>query len=126
MVNQRFLNHDGIIEIMIALLGLMITVLTLMISAYPVASASHYLLGLAFGGQPGYVLCSSNIFIRCRGAASPKTEQGLERSHRCPATVVAENELIQINLELVPAHAVIGSNEPLLQIANSAVCQRYC
>src|SRR5487761_165640 len=93
--------------------------------AYPVVSASHYLLGLAFGGQAGDVLCASNAFIRCKCTASPKAEQGLERSHRCPATVVTENELIQVNLELMPAHAVIGSNQPLLQVANRAVCQRY-
>ena len=65
-------------------------------SAYTVASASHYLLGLAFGGQPGHVLGSSNSFIRCTCADSPKAEQSLERSHRCPATVVTENELIQV------------------------------
>jgi hypothetical protein len=47
-----------------------------------------------------------------------QTEQGLERSDRCPTMIVAENELIQVNLELIPAHAMIGSNEPLLQITN--------
>ena len=30
------------------------------------------------------------------------------------ATIVPKNELIQINLELIAAHAMIGSNEPLL------------
>jgi hypothetical protein len=32
--------------------------------------------------------------------------------------------LIKINLKLIAAHAVIGSDQPLLEIPNGAVCQR--
>ena len=48
-------------------------------------------------------------FMRCAEA-----EQGLERSHGCPTTIVAKNELIKIDLQLIAAYAVIGSDEPLL------------
>ena len=35
-----------------------------------------------------------------------------------------ERRFIKINLKLIAAHAVIGSDDPLLEIANGAVCQR--
>ena len=34
------------------------------------------------------------------------------------------DEFIEVNLELIAAHAVIGSDQPLLQVANRSVCQR--
>ncbi len=46
-----------------------------------------------------------------RGA---EAEQGLERSHGRLTTIVAKNELIKIDLQLIAAYAVIGSDEPLL------------
>lgn len=36
---------------------------------------------------------------------------------------MAEDELIKIDLKLIAAHAVIGSDQPLLQIADGPVCQ---
>src|ERR1700722_2439461 len=36
-----------------------------------------------------------------------------------------EDELIQINLELSPAHTVVGADQPLLEVANGAIGQRY-
>jgi hypothetical protein len=42
--------------------------------AYPVVSASHQILGSAFGGQLRNVLCPTNKFIGCRCAASSKAE----------------------------------------------------
>jgi hypothetical protein len=49
----------------------------------------------------------------------------LERSHRLPPAIVAKDEFIEINLELIAAHAMIGSVQPLLQVANGAVRQRH-
>ena len=43
-----------------------------------------------------------------------EAEQGLERSHGCLTTIVAKDELIKIDLQLIAAYAVIGSDEPLL------------
>jgi hypothetical protein len=48
----------------------------------------------------------------------------LERGHGLPSPIVAKDEFIKVNLELIAAHAVIGSDQPLLEIADGAVCQR--
>ena len=39
-----------------------------------------------------------------------------------PPTVGAKAELIQIDLELIAAQAVIGADQPLLQVAYRPVC----
>jgi len=57
--------------------------------------------------------------------SSSEAEQGLERGHRRLPTIVAKNELIQINLELITAHTVVSSEQPLLEVANRAVCQGH-
>src|ERR1039458_6395321 len=54
-----------------------------------------------------------------------ETEQGLERGHRLPPAIMAKDEFVEINLKLITAHAVISSDQPLLQVANGAVCQRH-
>ena len=38
---------------------------------------------------------------------------------------MAKDEFVEINLKLTTAYAVIGSDQPLLQVAKSAVCQRH-
>jgi hypothetical protein len=38
---------------------------------------------------------------------------------------MAEDEFIKVNLKLIAAHAVVRSDQPLLEIANRAVCQRH-
>jgi hypothetical protein len=48
----------------------------------------------------------------------------LECSHGLPAPIVAKNKFIKLNLELFAAHAVVGTDQPLLEITNRAVCQR--
>jgi len=40
------------------------------------------------------------------------------------APIVAKDEFIKINLRLIATHAVIGYDQPLLEIPNGAVCQR--
>jgi hypothetical protein len=37
---------------------------------------------------------------------------------------VAKDVFIEINLQLIATHAVIGSDQPLLEVANSTVCER--
>jgi hypothetical protein len=39
---------------------------------------------------------------------------------------MAKDEFIKISLELIAAYAVMGSEQPLLQVADGAVCQRHC
>ena len=53
--------------------------------------------------------------------ARSEAKQALEGGHGLPSTIVAKDEFIEINLELFTTHTVIGSDEPLLEIANSAV-----
>ena len=52
------------------------------------------------------------LLIRGRLAPGPETKQGLERGHGLPPPSVTEDELIKINLKLIAAHAVIGSDQP--------------
>ena len=54
-----------------------------------------------------------------------EAEQCLKGRHRCPTAVVSKGELVQIDLELRLADAVIGVDQPLLQVANGAVGERY-
>ena len=70
-------------------------------------------------------VCAAPYLLICgRLAPGPETEQGLERGHGLPAPIVAKDEFIKINLKLIAAHAVIGSDQPLLEIPNGAVRQR--
>src|SRR5690349_8356670 len=39
---------------------------------------------------------------------------------------MAKDEFIKIRLELMAGHAVMGSEQPLLQVADGAVRQRHC
>ena len=74
--------------------------------------------------RPGKICAAPYLLIRGRLAPSPETKQGLERGHGLPAPIVAEGEFSKINLKLIAAHAVIGSDQPLLEIPNGAVRQR--
>jgi len=56
---------------------------------------------------------------------SSKAKDSLESGHGLPPAVVSEDELIEIDLELTPAYAVVGANQPLLQVADSSVGQGY-
>ena len=75
--------------------------------------------------QPAGKVCAAPYLLIGSGLASgPETEQGLERGHGLPAPIMAKDEFIKINLKLIATHAVIGSDQPLLEILNGAVCQR--
>ena len=52
-----------------------------------------------------------------------QAEQSLKSGHRLPPSVVTKDELVQVHLELLLAHSVVGSDEPLLEIADRAVCK---
>ena len=52
-------------------------------------------------------------------------QQGLEGRHRLLAPIMAKDEFIKISLELIAPYAVMGSEQPLLQVADGAVCQRH-
>lgn len=79
---------------------------------------------LVVGGL-GKIPCAPYLLIMRGLTPSPESKQRLEGSHGQPATVVAKNEFIEINLKLLATHAMIGSDQPLLQISNRAVCQGH-
>ena len=82
--------------------------------AYPVVSASHNILWLIYGVQFGHILRAPYLFVGCGLASGSEAQQRLKRSHGCLTTIVAKYELIEIDLQLIAAHAMIGSNQPLL------------
>jgi hypothetical protein len=41
--------------------------------------------------------------------ASSKAEEGLECGHGLPPAIMSEDEFVEIRLELIAAHTVIGS-----------------
>ena len=45
------------------------------------------------------------------GALAAQPEEGLKRGHRRFATVVPEHELIQVDLQLIFADAMVGSDQ---------------
>ena len=55
------------------------------------------------------VLCTANPLIGRGFSSGCKAEQGLERGHRLPPPIVAKYEFVEINLELIAAHTVMGS-----------------
>ena len=82
-----------------------------------------------WGGSVGEwvrkVLRSSYPIIR-RGLVSvSRPSSGSEGGHGLPAPIVTKDEFVEINLELTRAHAMTGSDQPLLHIANRAVGQRH-
>jgi hypothetical protein len=49
-----------------------------------------------------------------------KSEQRLEGRHRRFPPIVTKYEFIQVNLELIATHSVMGAQQPLLEIAKTA------
>jgi len=49
----------------------------------------------------------------------------LKSYHRCLAAIVTENKLIQVNLELLATHRLVGADQPLLQVPNGRISQRH-
>ena len=43
--------------------------------------------------------------------------------HRLLPAIVPKHELVEIDLELRPAHSVVGADQPLLEVADGAVSQ---
>src|ERR1035437_6099095 len=81
--------------------------------------------GLGFGSRAGKVRTAAYSHVRRGVTPRPESQQGLERSHESPTSIMTEDELVQINLELIPTHAVISSDQPLLKVSNGSVRQRY-
>ena len=68
---------------------------------------------------------ASNATVGRWRAPSSQTEQGLEGGHRLFATIVSKDELIEVDLELGAADAMIGTDQPLLEVPDRTVGQRH-
>src|SRR5258705_13229886 len=76
--------------------------------------------------RPGKVCAAPYLLICGRLAPGSETEQGLERGHGLPAPIVAKDEFIKINLKLIAAHAVIGSDSQWRGPPKAAPTSRLC
>ena len=68
-----------------------------------------------------HVLSPPNLSVGRWGAPRPKSEQRLKGGHRLLSTIVPKHELVQIDLELRTAHAVVGADQPLLEVADGPI-----
>ena len=76
-------------------------------------------------GSFSQVQRASNTAVSRRPLLRSQTEQGLKSGHRLVAPIVAKNKLIEVNLELPAADTVVGTNQPLLEVADGAVSPGY-
>jgi len=60
-----------------------------------------------------------------RPAPRPKSKQSLKGGHRRLPSVMAKDEFVEIDLQVMPADAVIRADEPLLQVPDRTVRQRH-
>ncbi len=56
-----------------------------------------------------------------RSTRRPEAEQRLEGGHRGLAPIVTENKFVEIDLQLMAPHSVVGPNKPLLQVPDRAM-----
>jgi hypothetical protein len=71
------------------------------------------------------ILPASNAKVRCGRACCSQTEQRLEGGHRLLPPIVSKDELIEIDLALNAANAMIGADQPLLEVTDRAIRQRH-
>jgi hypothetical protein len=53
-----------------------------------------------------------------------KAKESLESGSRRFSAIVPEDELIEVDLELAPAHTVVRADEPLLKVADEPIGNR--
>jgi len=68
---------------------------------------------------------ASNTAVSGRWPLRSQTEQGLKSGHRLVAPIVTKNKLIEVDLELPAADTVVGTDQPLLEVADCAVSQGH-
>src|SRR6266536_4178229 len=83
------------------------------------------MLGSGLFEQLPHIAPAPDAAVGCWRAPAAKAEQGLKSRHRLPASIVSENELVQIHLQLRAADTVIGADQPVLEIPDRAVCQQH-
>ena len=68
---------------------------------------------------------TSNAAVSRGPLVCSQTEQSLKGRHGLVTPIMAKNELIEVNLELRAANAVVGADQPLLKVADSTVGQGH-
>ena len=68
---------------------------------------------------------ASNAAVSRGPLLCSQTEQGLKSGHRLVAPIVSKNKLIEVNLELGAADTVVGTDQPLLEVADRPVGQGH-
>ena len=59
-----------------------------------------------------------------RRMLTAETEKGLKRGHRRASSVVTEDELVEVDLQVLGAHAAVGAAEPGLEVRDLPVRPR--
>jgi len=83
------------------------------------------MLGLAVLKELEHIAPALDPTVRCGRAPSAQTEERLKRCHWLLSTIVSEHEFIEVRLELSPAHAVMGADQPVLEIADDSIGERH-
>ena len=68
---------------------------------------------------------ASNAVVSRGSLFCSQTEQGLKGGHGLVAPIMPKNKFIGVNLELSATDAVVGTNQPLLEVADGAVGQGH-
>jgi hypothetical protein len=79
------------------------------------------MLCLAPNRKLAQILAAANEFSGRGSAPGPEAEQRLKRRHRCLTPVVAEDEFIEIDLQMMTPDSVVGPDQPLLQVADGSM-----
>ena len=53
-----------------------------------------------------------------------ETEQGLKRSHRGPSPVEPKDKLVEVDLQMLGGHALVGALQPALEVVDGPVDAR--
>src|SRR5262249_36939853 len=82
-------------------------------------------LCLSMIGSFSQIQSASNAAVSRGLLSRSKTEQGLKSGHGLITPIVAKYKLIEVNLELRTANSMVGTDQPLLEIADSTVGQGH-
>src|SRR5512134_144967 len=88
---------------------------------YPVVSADPKMLRLAALKTFEHIAPALDPAIGCGCVTGAEAEEGLKGGHWLLSAVVAEHEFVEVRLELRPADAVVGANQPVLQVTDDTI-----
>ena len=75
-------------------------------------------------GRLSQIQSTSNAAVSRGRLSCSQTEQSLKSGHGLVTPIVAKNKFIEVNLKLRTADTVVGTDQPLLEIAERPVSQR--